>query len=150
MPGSPSTVDAGPVATRLRRLLQFQGILDLLAVAFALLPTATIAQVHERLGLGSFPDSPIAIYLARNVSALVALHGLVLWGVATDLSRYRPLIALLGWSAITHGAWLIAIDWQAGLPGWWIAGEGPLRAVLGAATLVLLGAVASRSTPPAE
>jgi hypothetical protein len=38
---------------------------------------------------------------------------------------------------------LVLIDWQAGLPGWWVLGEGPLRALLGGATLVLL-----RTVPP--
>jgi hypothetical protein len=127
-------------------LLWFQGNLDLLAVLFPLLPMDTIARLHAALGLGEFPRSAIAEYLARNLPLLVALHGMLLWGVATDLVRYRPLIALLGWGAIAHGAWLVLIDWQAGLPGWWVAGEGPLRALLGVATLRLLRAVPRSDT----
>ena len=127
----------------LRRLLRFQGAVDLLAVVVPLLPTDIIARLHEASGLGPFPQSPIADYLARNLSLLVVLHGLVLWGVSGDLPRYRPLISLLGWSAIAHGVSLVLIDWQAGLPGWWVLGEGPLRALLGGATLVLL-----RTVPP--
>lgn len=141
------SVEAGlrPEGSRwLRRLLRFQGAVDLLAVVVPLLPTETIARLHEALGLGSFPQSPIADYLARNLPLLVVLHGLMLWGVSGDLPRYRPLIALLGWSAIAHGVWLVAIDWQAGLPGWWVLGEGPLRAFLGGATLLLLRSVPQR------
>jgi len=138
---------SAPGAARwLRRLLWFQGNLDLLAVLFPLLPMDTIARLHAALGLGEFPRSAIAEYLARNLPLLVALHGMLLWGVATDLVRYRPLIALLGWGAIAHGAWLVLIDWQAGLPGWWVAGEGPLRALLGVATLRLLRAVPRSDT----
>jgi len=140
------SVGAGPRSEGsrwLRRLLRFQGTVDLLAVVVPLLPTNSIARVHEALGLGAFPQSSIADYLARNLPLLVVLHGLLLWGVSADLPRYRPLISLLGWSAIAHGVWLVAIDWQAGLPGWWVLGEGPLRALLGVAMLLLL-----RSVPP--
>ena len=141
MPPSQGLPSAPGSARWLRRLLWFQGNLDLLAVLFPLLPMDTIARLHAGLGLGEFPRSAIAAYLARNLPLMVALHGMMLWGVATDLVRYRPLIALLGWGAIAHGAWLVLIDWQAGLPGWWVAGEGPLRAMLGVATLVLLRGV---------
>ena len=146
MPPSEDPSSRPGSARWLRRLLWFQGNLDLLAVLFPLLPMDTIARLHAALGLGEFPRSAIAEYLARNLPLLVALHGVMLWGVATDLVRYRPLIALLGWGAIAHGAWLVLIDWQAGLPGWWVASEGPLRALLGVATLVLLRGV-SRSSP---
>ncbi len=132
----------------LRRLLRFQGTVDLLAVLVPLLPTNTISRLHEAVGLGSFPKSPIADYLARNLPLLVVLHGLLLWGVSADLPRYRPLISLLGWSAIAHGVGLVVIDWQAGLPGWWVLGEGPLRALLGVAMLLLLQSV-PRSMPAA-
>jgi hypothetical protein len=125
----------------LRWLLRFQGTVDLLALVVPLLSVETIGRLHAALGLGEFPQAAIAEYLSRNLPLLVALHGLLLWGVATDLVRYRPLIALLGWSAIAHGAWLVLIDWQAGLPGWWVASEGPLRALLGGAMLVLLRGV---------
>ena len=146
MPPSDGPSSAPGAARWLRRLLWFQGNLDLLAVLFPLLPRDTIARLHAALGLGEFPRSAIAEYLARNLPLLVALHGMLLWGVATDLVRYRPLIALLGWGAIAHGAWLVLIDWQAGLPGWWVAGEGPLRALLGLATLWLLRGVPRSDT----
>ena len=89
MPPSQGLPSAPGSARWLRRLLWFQGNLDLLAVLFPLLPMDTIARLHAGLGLGEFPRSAIAAYLARNLPLMVALHGMMLWGVATYLEIGR-------------------------------------------------------------
>jgi hypothetical protein len=47
------------------------------------------------------------------------------------------LIGFLGWLHIVLGVVVVVIDYTAGLPLWWVAGEGPGIAVGGVLLLVL-------------
>ena len=53
--------------------------------------------------------------------------------VSLDVRRYLPLVRLMGMLSIAFGATMFPLDYLVGLPAWWIAGEGPGIAVLGAA-----------------
>ena len=117
--------------------LRLLGLLDLCAFAAATAPRSWIALSHEGLGLGAFPQEPITGYLARCTSVWCGLYGLLLWFVASDVSRYSRLITLLACAMIVHGLALIAIDLAEGMPGWWTATEGPCCSALGVLLLVL-------------
>lgn len=134
---SQSTPSPQRARRRLQRLLRFLGGLDLLACVVTFLPARGIETLHHLAGLGTFPSEPIAGYLARNVSTLVAIHGLVLWFVARDVDRYRELIRFLGIVSVLHGGLLVGIDLVQGLPGWWVVAEGPVLAGLGGAIVWL-------------
>ncbi len=56
-------------------LLWVIGAVWLLAPIPLWMPRAWIEAGHRWLGLGRFPDSPIAEYLARSVSALSGCYG---------------------------------------------------------------------------
>ncbi len=117
--------------------LRLLGLLDLCAFAAAVAPRAVIAASHEWLGLGAFPQEPIAGYLARCTSIWCGLYGLLLWSVASDVVRYSRLIVLLACAMIIQGIALVAIDLAEGMPGWWTALEGPCCSILGAILLAL-------------
>ena len=117
--------------------LRLLGLLDLCAFAAAVAPRTWIAFSHAGLGLGAFPQEPIAGYLARCTSVWCGLYGLLLWFVAGDVTRYARLITLLACAMIAQGFALIAIDFAEGMPGWWTATEGPCCSVLGALLLSL-------------
>jgi hypothetical protein len=62
--------------------------------------------------------------------------------VSFDVARFRPLIPFLGWLHVGLGAVVLLTDLAAGLPWWWVAGEGPGIAMGGLAVLVV-----DRQTP---
>src|SRR5687768_3522180 len=123
-------------------LLRIFGGLTLLAFFAMVLPPDAMAWMHERLGLGEFPRTPVVDYLARSISALYGFHGVLVLLVSTDLDRYRPILTYLWMLNVIFGVMLIAIGVYAGLPWWWTASEGPPIIALG---LVL--AFLSRSVP---
>ncbi|SRR5579875_3093903 len=72
-------------------LLRIIGAVCLLALFPLWMPRAWIGAGHRSLGLGTFPNSPIAEYLARSVSALSGFYGGLL-NLPLDLleSLYGP------------------------------------------------------------
>lgn len=96
-----------------------------------------MAAVHEGLGLGPFPRSPVVDYLARSIAGLYGFHGLLLLLVSSDPVRYRPIVDYIGALNVTFGLMLIGIDLFAGMPWWWTAFEGPAIIPFGIVLLVL-------------
>lgn len=118
-------------------MLRTIGLLDLLALTAVFSSRAWIAGSHEWLGMGSFPDAPIASYLARCTSIWYASYGLLLWFVSCDTEKYSQLITCLGCIMFLQGFAVMGIDVAEGMPGWWIALEGPCCSGLGAGLLLL-------------
>ena len=111
---NPATTDA-----LLKWLLRLVGGVELFAIPFIVIPVAWMDAVNDRvLGLGPLPNSPITEYLTRTLSAMYALHGAVVLRV-------------------TLGLTVLGIGLSAGLPWWWVAGEGPGIIVGGLLVLVL-------------
>lgn len=119
-------------------LLRLVGGVELLAAAFVVVPLGWMGEVHDRvLGLGPLPPGAIVEYMARSLSALYAAHGAMVAFLSLDVPRYRPLIGLLGWLHVALGCALFGTDVSAGLPWYWVAGEGPVIAACGALIVVL-------------
>ena len=131
-------------ALRLRLLtlvLRLSGGFLLLAFVAVFIPVSWMEAGHAMAKVGPFPESPIYVYLARSIAALYGFHGLLVLIVSTDLVRYRPLTAYLGWLNVTFGIAMTVIDVTCGIPLWWTLMEGPAIAVTGAAILALRGAI---------
>jgi hypothetical protein len=127
-----------PNDVALKWLLRLIGGVELCAIPFLLFPFTWMNHVHDRvLGLGPLPNAPIVEYMARSLSALYAVHGAVVFRLSFDVTRFRPLIVFLGWLHLALGLTVLAIDYTAGLPWWWVMGEGPGIAVGGVAILIL-------------
>ena len=108
------------------------------AIPFILVPMSWMAEVHASLlGLGPMPQAPIIEYMARTLSLLYAVHGAVVFRVSFDLIRFRPFVGFLGALHTAVGLCIIGIDLAAGLPWWWVLGEGPGIAVGGVLVLLL-------------
>ena len=121
----------------LKLLLRFGGVLTGSAFLAMIMPTEWMASAHERLGLGEFPRTPVVEYLARSIAALYGFHGILLFVVAHNPTRLRPIVIYLGFFNIVLGAMLLAIDLEAGLPAWWTAAEGPSLVIVGSLILLL-------------
>ncbi len=118
-------------------MLRVIGLIDLMALLAVFSPRLWMAHSHESLGLGTFPDDPITGYLARCTSIWYASYGLLLWFVSCDVQKYSLLITCLAWTMFIQGFIVMGIDVVEGMPGWWIALEGPCCAGLGASLLLL-------------
>jgi hypothetical protein len=124
-------------------LLRACGLIDLLALGIALIPSSWIISMHGHLGMGPFPEETLTLYLARSSCLMYAVHGVLLIFVSFDVARYLPLIRLLAGIAVIHGIVLIVIDQFTGMPWWWTLGEGGLLIAWGSLTFCLL----SSNTP---
>ena len=118
-------------------MLRAMGLLDLFALLAVIAPRTWISASHQWLGMGDFPNEPIAGYLARSTSIWYAAYGLLLWFVSTDVGRYSPLIRCLAWMMIAQGIVIIGVDVAEKMPTWWTALEGPCSAGLGIGLLML-------------
>jgi len=128
-------------------LLRAVGIASMLAVVPTFMPRMYMARIHERLGLGPFPEGPIVEYLARSTSMFYAAMGVVLLVLSGDVQRRSGAAALAGGLMAACGAVLLIIDVRAGMPWWWAAAEGPFVLLLGAAAFLLARQIRSPAAP---
>jgi hypothetical protein len=119
-------------------LLRLSGWILLLAVPAIFLPDSWMASIHRWLGLGTFPEAPIVDYLARTESALYAIFGGLLLVISRDVRRYAPVVRYVAVTGLVFGVVVLGIDLHAGLPSYWVAGEGPAILVSSVVFLVLL------------
>lgn len=114
-------------------MLRIGGVVTGSAVFAVFLPTAWMAEIHRAIGLGEFPDTPLVQYLTRTLSGLYALHGGMLLVMSADARRYRPLLVYFGLATAAFGLIAWGVDVAAGLPRWWVVGEGPPVLAIGLA-----------------
>ena len=113
-------------------LVRYLGTASLFALVFVAAPHAWMSRIHEWVGLGTMPDTPVVWYLARSTSAFYALVGGLFWVISFDLPRYRPLLLYLGGAIAALGVILLLVDWLEGMPPLWAAWEGPVLVIFGA------------------
>ena len=109
-------------------------------------PTELMAEMHQRLGLGTLARDRLTEYLTRSASACYAMHGAVLLVLASDVRRYRRLI---DWMYVIHFLFaltMLGIDLYAGMPGWWTVAEVGTIGVV-AVTVFTVNQVAKRASP---
>ena len=114
---------------RLQHVLRAFSVLPMTAVFAAMLPVGAMDAVHRYIGLGSLPRGPIVEYLARSTSLFYALHGALLWYLASDLRRYRDFFWFYLWLSLLFAVGLFLTDLTAGLPWHWTLAEGPAVAI---------------------
>jgi len=107
-------------------LLRLSAFVLLIAVIPVMMPYAWMQDIHRRLGMGELPHGPILGYLTRSLSAMYAMHGVVMLFVSLDVRRYMPLIKCLAVLGIVLGAGLLLLDIAVGMPAPWTICEGPV------------------------
>jgi hypothetical protein len=118
-------------------VLGLVGAAEVLAFGAVFLPQATMAMIHDWLGLGEMPRAPVFDSLVRQVSFTYGLHGVALLLMATDVARYRPLVILSAIGYLVTAPVFIAIDVANGVPWYWMANNGGACLLIG----VVLGAL---------
>jgi hypothetical protein len=107
----------------LAALLRLEGAIEMLAFLAVVMPTAWMAAIHRWLGLGEFPAARLLDYMIRSVSLLYGMHGVLVWILASDVRRFRPIIIYAAVTYLLGGLAFLGIDLTAGMPGWWTVGE---------------------------
>jgi hypothetical protein len=118
-------------------LLRYIGVLEMLAFLAVVMPRAWMETSHAWLGLGSMPEGAVLMFLIRQASYAYGMHGLSLWIIASDLTRFRTLVLFNGISFVLAGPVFFLIDHMSGMPSWWTAIDGPSCALFGIAMLWL-------------
>jgi len=80
--------------------------------------------VHAWLGLGEMPDGVVLRYLIREVALVDGLHGVLLWLLAQDVERFRPLIIFTGFSYLVGSPVFASGAAVGGMPWFWFLGVG--------------------------
>lgn len=122
---------------RLVFFLRLNAVVELLALAGVLMPRAWMDLAHQGLLGEPLAQGPVVVYLARTVSLFYAVHGWLVWVVALDVRRFGPILTYLVLSTFIMGLATLAIDYLAGLPMYWVLGEGLSITLLGVVLLML-------------
>ena len=105
---------------RLQRwLLRLTGLTEILAFIAVVMPRSWMEISHEWLGLGEMPGGPIIMFMIRQASYAYGMHGISLFILASNITRFRPLIIFNGISFLLAGLVFFLIDYTYGMPLWW-------------------------------
>jgi len=121
----------------LKLIIRILGTGSATAAFFVVVPYTWMNAIHQWLGLGRLPDTPVVGYLARSTSAFYALLGGLLWVVSFDLHRHLLVLRYLGAAIVLFGVTLFAVDWVEGLPAYWRWWEGAIDVGYGILVLLL-------------
>ncbi|MEA3210684.1 MAG: hypothetical protein QOE70_3741 [Chthoniobacter sp.] len=99
--------------------LRCVAILQVLTAAVVFMPVAWIAAWHAWIGLGLMPDDPFLRYVIRGAGYTQAAVGVLLWIMAGDVVRYRPLVIATAAIYLAAGPAFYLIETIAGMPRFW-------------------------------
>jgi hypothetical protein len=126
--------------------LRFGGIVCASALVAVVMPRAWHAEAHAWLGLGDFPEAPIAEYLARGMSAMCGLYGLLLIWLARDVRKHAGVIRFLLAALMSVSLASTSVMASAGMPVWWLWGDFGSVWAFGTVALLLQWCAARRDT----
>jgi hypothetical protein len=104
-----------PTATFLR----FLAILQILTAGIAVIPLEWIDAWHAWVGLGAMSHDPMLRYVVRGGAFVQGAIGVLLWIMASDVARYRPLILATGVIYLIAGPAFYFIESIAHMPRFW-------------------------------
>jgi hypothetical protein len=99
--------------------LRFVAVLQIATGGVTIVPTAWLAAWHAWVGLGPLPDSAMLQYTVRGGGFVQLCIGALIWVIASDVVRYRPLVILVGAIYASAGPAFWFIDALSGLPTFW-------------------------------
>jgi len=100
-------------------ILRLTGATEILAFFAVIMPRSWMEISHAWLGMGEMSDGPLLMFMIRQASYTYGMHGVSLWVLATDVTRFRKLIILNGIAYLLAGPVFFWIDYTTGMPWWW-------------------------------
>jgi hypothetical protein len=119
------------------RFLRLLAILQMLTLAVVLMPVGWIAAWHAWLGLGVMPDDPVLRYVIRGAALAQGAIGVLLWVIATDVVRFRPLVVTTAAIYLFGAPAYYLLDATAGMPRFWCIFDGAFCLLAGGVLLTL-------------
>ena len=117
--------------------LRFLAIVQMLTGGLTLIPNTWLANWHAWLGLGHLPNDAVLRYGVRGGAFVQGAIGILIWIMATDIVRYRPLVLAVGWIYLASGPAFYLIDSIAGMPFFWCAADAVSCFAVGSIVLAL-------------
>src|SRR4051812_43750623 len=99
--------------------LRFLASLQMLTAGVAIIPLEWIASWHEWVGLGVMSHDPMLRYVIRGGGFVQGGIGVLLWIMAGDVVRYRPLILATAGIYLVAGPAFYLIESIAHMPRFW-------------------------------
>jgi hypothetical protein len=96
--------------------LRFLAICELLIFSITFMPESWLASFHAWLGLGHLPDSVFLRYIIRGATLCQGAIGAALWIMASDVTRYRPLVIATAIALVAASPCFLIIDTVSGMP----------------------------------
>lgn len=118
-------------------LLRFIAVVQLLTFGLCFVPESVFVDLYAWTGLGHWPRLPFLNYVVRGASYCQGAIGLLLWVIATDVIRYRPLVITTGVIYLVGGPAFYLIHASAGMPHWWAVMDSVSCGLFGAVLLTL-------------
>jgi hypothetical protein len=122
-------------------------ILQLLTAGIAIMPTEWIEAWHKWLGLGAMPHDPLLLYAVRGGGFVQGAIGVLLWIMACDVVRYRPLIMAVALIFLCSSPAFYLIDSIVRLPLFWCLLDAGSCFAVGSILLALLPKVVCHRGP---
>jgi hypothetical protein len=122
-------------------LLRIDAVILLTALIPSVMPFSYMKIIHQYLGLGELPESPLIGYLTRSLSIVYAMHGAVQFFVSVDVRRYLPVVKFIAVLKVLFGLGMTGLDVAVDMPWFWSVSEGPIIFLLGCAILWLASGV---------
>ena len=118
-------------------LLRLAGAVEILAFFAVIMPRSWMEVSHAWLGMGEMPSGPLIMFMIRQASYTYGMHGVSLWILASDVTRFRTLILLNAIAFLLAAPVFFLIDLTSGMPWFWTVGDSLSCGFFGAALLLL-------------
>jgi len=118
-------------------LLRLAGAVEILAFFAVIMPRSWMEVSHAWLGMGEMPSGPLIMFMIRQASYTYGMHGVSLWILASDVTRFRTLILLNGIAYLLAAPVFFLIDLTSGMPWFWTVGDSLSCGFFGAGLLLL-------------
>jgi hypothetical protein len=118
-------------------LLRLSGAIEILAFFAVIMPRSWMEISHAWLGMGEMPNGPVLMFMIRQASYTYGMHGVSLWVLASDVTRFRKLVILNGIAYLLAAPVFFWIDLTSGMPWFWTVGDSLSCGFFGAALLLL-------------
>ncbi len=101
-------------------LLKTAGTISLVTLGAVFAPDYVLGKLNWLLGMGKLPDSALLRYLGAGGSFVYIVTGILMWMMAGDVVRYRPMIVMSAWIMLTAAPIYWYINTHTGMPLWWM------------------------------
>jgi hypothetical protein len=118
-------------------ILRVAGAVESTAFIAVAMPRSWMELSHTWLGMGEMAGGPVLMFMIRQASYTYGIHGVSLFILASNVTRFRTLIMFNGLAFLLAGPVFFLIHYTAGMPWWWAVFDSLGCALFGAVVIWL-------------